>query len=86
MASLPKRGRPRLKVQMHRIGIRMDVYDEWVRQKDLAGMTEQTHSEFATYLLRNLSEARQQSSPISSHGKLSSLRIIDLILIFSIVR
>ena len=51
MASLPKCGRLRLNVQMHRIGIRMDVYDEWVRQKDLAGMTEQTHSEFATYLL-----------------------------------
>ena len=63
MASFPKRGRPKLNVQMHRIGIRMDVYNEWVRQKDLAGMAEQTHSEFATYLLRNLGEARQQSVP-----------------------
>ena len=63
---------------MHRIGIRMEVYNEWVRQKDLAGMAEQTHSEFATYLLRNLSEARQQSSPIStispSHGKCKNYR------------
>ena len=63
MASLRKRGRPKLNVQMHRIGIRMDVYNERVRQKDLAGMAEQTHSEFATYLLRDLGEARQQSSP-----------------------
>ena len=27
----------------------MDVYNEWVRQKDLAGMAEETHSKFATY-------------------------------------
>lgn len=63
MVSLPKRGRPKLNVEIHRISIRIDQYNKWARQKDLAGMTEQTHSEFATYLLRNLGEARQQSSP-----------------------
>lgn len=72
MASLPKRGRPRLDVQMHRIGIRMDVYNEWLRQKDLTGMADQTHSEFASYLLQILGEAKRQNSPISTISPLST--------------
>ena len=49
---LPKHGRPRLDVQTHRIGLRIDVYSEWLVQKDLAGMSDRSHSEFASYLLQ----------------------------------
>ena len=52
--SLPKRGRPNLGVEVHRICLRMDVYNQWLVQKDLVGMAEKTHSEFASYLLESL--------------------------------
>ena len=53
---LPKRGRPNLGVEVHRIGLRMDVYNQWLVQKDLVGMAEKTHSEFASYLLESFEE------------------------------
>lgn len=34
----------------------MGVYSEWLRDNDLTGMAEQTHGEFASYLLQNLGE------------------------------
>ena len=54
--SLPKRGRPNLGVEVHRIGLRMEVYNQWLVQKDLVGMAEKTHSGFASYLLESLEE------------------------------
>ena len=43
----PKCGRPKLEVPVQRIGLRMDVYDEWLAKKDSVGFSEKTHSEFA---------------------------------------
>ena len=72
--SLPKPGRPNVGVEVHRIGLRMDVYSQWLVQKDLVGLVEKTHSEFASYLLVSLEEmtrlrgANQMPSP-QFHGK-----------------
>jgi hypothetical protein len=72
--SLPKRGRPKLGIEVHRIGLRMDVYNEWQVQKDLVGMAEKTHSEFASHLLKMCEEMRvrennQQCSTPSSQSQ-----------------
>ena len=74
LQSLPKRGRPKLGVEVHRISLRMDVYNQWLVQKDLTGMAEKTHSEFASYLLESLEEMtrlRGENQPPSPevHGK-----------------
>ncbi len=53
---LPKRGRPKLGIDVHRIGLRMDVYNQWLVQKDIVGMADKTHSEFASHLLEVLKE------------------------------
>lgn len=65
--SLPKRGRPKLDVEVHRIGLRMDVYNQWLVQKDVVGMAEKTHSEFASYRLeRNDATERSKPAALSS--------------------
>ena len=61
----PKRGRPKLEVPVQRIGLRMDVYDEWLAKKDSVGFYEKTHSEFAEYLLKISDEPRGQNTPTS---------------------
>jgi hypothetical protein len=68
------RGRPKLGIEVHRIGLRMDVYNEWQVQKDLVGMAEKTHSEFASHLLKMCEEMRvrennQQCSTPSSQSQ-----------------
>ena len=49
LQSLPKRGRPKLGVEVHQISLGMDVYNQWLVQKDLTGMAEKTHSKFTSY-------------------------------------
>ena len=53
---LPKRGRPKLGIDAHQIGLRMDVYNQWLVLKDIVGMADKTHSEFASHLLEVLEE------------------------------
>ena len=58
MASLilPKRGRPRIDGGTQRISLRMDVFKKWLIEKDLAGMADKTHNEFASYLLETVGQ------------------------------
>ncbi|CAB3980235.1 Hypothetical predicted protein [Paramuricea clavata] len=77
--SLPKRGRPKLGIEVHRIGLRMDVYNEWQVQKDLVGMAEKTHSEFASHLLQMCEEmrVRQNNQQCSTpKGKSTPSRLV----------
>ena len=60
-SSLPKGGRLKLGVGVHRIGPRMDVFNQWLVPKDLVGMAEKIYSEFAGYLLENLEEMTQST-------------------------
>ena len=71
---LPKCGQPNLGVEVHRIGLRMDMYNQWLVQKDLVGIAEKTHSKFASYLQESLEEMTQlrganQLPSSQFHGK-----------------
>lgn len=59
MALFPKCGGPKLDVQLHHIRLRIDVFKKLLRQKALLEWQNQTHSEFATYLLQILGEKKR---------------------------
>ena len=70
---LPKHGRPRIIVGMQIISLQMDVFNKWLVEKDVAGMADKTHNEFASYLLEAVGQNQLNSTAsqlISSEYKL----------------
>ena len=59
LPSLLKRGRRKRGIEVHQIGPRMDDFDQWLVQKDLVRMADETHTEFGSYLLENLEKMMQ---------------------------
>ena len=58
MALFPKCGRPKRKVEQHRIRLHIELYQEWIRQKELNRIAQQTDNEFAANFLQILNEKK----------------------------
>lgn len=63
---MPKRGRPKLGIQIKRIGLQAPVYDEWIRRKETLGFSGKSNSDFAKYLLRTSEEPSRRDLVSSS--------------------
>ena len=72
--SMPKRGRPKLNVEVRRICLRMDVYNPRLVQKNLVGMGDKSHGDFARHLL----EIHEEIRALRSGNQLSSPQAINL--------
>ena len=58
MASFLKLGRPKWKVEQHRIRLQIELYHEWIIEKELNRLAQKTDSEFAAYFLQILNEKK----------------------------
>ena len=63
--SAPKRGRPRDDIGLVCIKLKRDVYNIWNSRKELVGLSNKTHSDFARYLLLNFCENETEPSHLS---------------------
>ena len=62
---IPKRGRPSYDAETKRIRLKQDVFDSWIRIKEISGYATKSNSQFAEFLLENIQRNDNKHSALS---------------------
>ena len=73
----PKRGRPKLGIAIKRIGLQANIYDEWITKKKDLGFADKSNSDFAKYLLGQISPSAVGPCHSTPMGKQKRPHLVD---------